>query len=156
MESKGDEFRVNLLLNRASAWADVYSFIPYEGRVNVKMKKPCQRVLVRVPEWVESGNPQVEGKVNGSPRELAWEGRYVNFGAMKPGDSVDLAFPITTRTVQETIGAVRYTLEIKGSTVVSIDPRGNYGALYNRQQYKTDQVSWRKVQRFVPEDPPSW
>ena len=120
------------------------------------MKKPCQRVLVRVPEWVESGNPQVEGKVNGSPRELAWEGRYVNFGAMKPGDSVNLAFPITTRTVKETIGAVRYTLEIKGSTVVSIDPRGNSGALYDRQQYKTDQVSWRKVQRFVPEDPPSW
>ena len=86
VESKGDEFRVNLLLNRASAWADVYSFIPYEGKVNVKMKKPCQRVLVRVPEWVESGTPQVVGKVNGSPRELAWEDRYVNFGAMKPGD----------------------------------------------------------------------
>ena len=33
VESKGDEFRVNLLLNRASAWADVYSFIPYAGRV---------------------------------------------------------------------------------------------------------------------------
>ena len=156
VESKGDEFRVNLLLNRASVWADVYSFIPYEGKVNLKMKKPCQRVLVRAPEWVENGSPQVAGKVNGSPRELAWEGRYVNLGKAKPGDSVDLAFPISTRTVKETIGAVRYTLEIKGNTVVSIDPRGNYGALYERKQYTADQVSWRKVQRFVPEEPLTW
>ncbi len=93
VESKGDEFRVNLLLNRASAWADVYSFIPYEGKVNVKMKRPCRRVLVRVPEWVESGSPQVVCKVNGSPRELAWEGRYVNVGAAKPGETIELGFP---------------------------------------------------------------
>jgi hypothetical protein len=156
MESKGEELRVNLLLNRASAWADVYSFIPYQGRVNVKMKKPCRRVLVRVPEWVESGSPQVLCKVNGSPRELAWEGRYVNVGAMKPGETIDLGFPITTRSVKETIGCVRYTLEIKGNTVVSIDPPGKNGALYKRNQYKSDQVSWRKVQRFVPEEPLSW
>lgn len=80
----------------------------------------------------------------------------MNLGKAKPGDSVDLAFPISTRTVKETIGAVRYTLEIKGNTVVSIDPRGNYGALYERKQYTADQVSWRKVQRFVPEEPLTW
>jgi hypothetical protein len=156
VESKGDEFRVNLLLNRASAQADVYSFIPYQGRVNVKMKKSCRRVLVRVPQWVESGSPQVVCKVNGSARQLAWEGRYVNVGATKPGETVDLSFPITTRTVKETIGCVRYALEIKGNTVVSIDPPGNYGALYERKQYKSDQVPLRKVQRFAPDDQIMW
>jgi hypothetical protein len=155
-ESKGDEFRVNLPLNRASAQADVHSFIPYEGRVNVKMKKSCRRMLVRVPQWVESGSPQVVCKVNGSPRPLVWEGRYVNVGATQPGETVDLAFPITTRTVKETIGCVRYTLEIKGNTVVSIDPPGKYGALYERAHYKRDQVSWRKAQRFAPEEPLRW
>jgi hypothetical protein len=155
-QSKGDEFRVNLLLNHASAWADVHSFIPYEGRVNVKMKRPSQRVLVRVPEWVKSESPQVVCKVNGSPRELAWEGRYVNVGAAKSGETIDLTFPITTRTVKETLGTVPYTLEIKGHTVVSVDPPGKYGALYKRAHYKSDQVSWRKTQRFAPEEPLNW
>jgi DUF1680 family protein len=134
----------------------VYSFIPYEGRINVKMKRPCQRVLVRVPQWVESGSPQVVCKVNGSLQELAWEGRYVNVGVTKSGETIDLSFPIATRTVKETIGAVPYTLEIKGNTVVSVDPPGKYGALYERAHYKRDQASWRKAQRFAPEEPLSW
>ena len=156
VESKGDEFRVNLLLNRASACADVYSFIPYEGRVSVKMKKPCRRVLVRAPEWVKSGSPQMACKVNGSARALAWEGRYVVVSAAQPGETIDLTFPIARRTVKETLGATPYTLDIKGNTVVSVDPPGKYGALYQRAYYKREQAPWRKAQRFVPEEPLSW
>jgi hypothetical protein len=156
VEAKGEKFQVNLLLNRASAWADVYSFIPYQGRVNIKMKRSCQSVRVRAPEWVESGSPQMVCKVNGSSRELAWEGRYVNAGAAKAGETIELGFPIATRTVKETIGAARYSLEMRGNTVVSVDPPGKNGALYERKQYRSDQVSWRKAQRFVPDDQISW
>ena len=34
---------VNLLLNRASPWADINWYIPYWGRVDIKIKKPCHR-----------------------------------------------------------------------------------------------------------------
>jgi hypothetical protein len=156
VEAKSDEFRVNLLLNRASAGADVYSFVPYEGRVSVKMKRPYPSVLIRVPEWVASGSSEVVGKVNGTPRKLTWKDRYVDVGATKPGDTVDLAFPISTRTVKETLGTVRYTLEIRGNTVVSVDPPGKNGAIYERAHYKDADVPWRKVQRFVPEPEISW
>jgi DUF1680 family protein len=155
-ESKGDEFRVNLLLNRASACADIYSFIPYEGRVNIKMKRPCRRVLVRVPEWVKSESPEVACKVNGSQRALAWEDRYVNAGQGMPGETIQLTFPIATRTVKETLGATPYTMEIRGNTVVSIDPPGKHGALYERAYYKREQAPWRKAQRFVADEPVSW
>jgi hypothetical protein len=156
VESRGEEFRVNLLLNRASAWADVYSSIPYEGRVEVKMKKPCQKVLIRAPEWTEEHSPEVTGTVNGSPRRLVWQGRYVNVGAALPGESIILCFRLATRTVKETIGTVPYTLEIKGNTVVGIDPPGKYGALYERANYRSSKVRWRKVQRFVPEQEIHW
>ena len=59
-------FQVNLLLNRASRWADVYSYIPYEGRVDLKMKLDCQSVRLRVPEWVEGHSPGLACKVNGA------------------------------------------------------------------------------------------
>ena len=39
-------------MNRASKLADVNSCIPYEGRVEIKIKQPFKSVSVRAPEWV--------------------------------------------------------------------------------------------------------
>jgi PAS domain-containing protein len=156
LQVRGDQLQLNLLLNRASAGADVYSFIPYEGRVRIKIKRPFGKVLIRVPEWIESGTTSVAGKINAEPRPLQWEGRYVNIGSAKVGDIVDLSFPIATRTVTETLGTVRYTFEVRGNTVVSVDPRGKYGAIYERAYYKASEVPWRTVQRFVPDREISW
>jgi hypothetical protein len=156
LQVRGDQLQLNLLLNRASAGADVYSFIPYEGRVQVKIKRPFGKVLIRVPQWVESGNIAVVCKVNATPRPLGWEGRYVNLGAATPGDILDLTFPIATRTVSETLGTNRYTLEIKGNTVLSVDPSGKHGAIYQRAYYKASEAPWRTVQRFVPDPEIKW
>ena len=97
--------RVNLLFNRASAWCDIHSYIPYEGRVDLKIKKSCERTLVRMPEWIAGGSQQVSCEVNGRPRSIQWQGRYVEVGYAKPGDTITVKFPISERTVQETIGA---------------------------------------------------
>jgi hypothetical protein len=143
-------------LNRASKWADVNSYIPYEGRVDLRIKQPCESLLVRAPEWVESHSPQVVGKVNGVSRELIWDGRYVNVGVGKPGDTIAVTFPIGERTVREKLGNVNYTLVMKGNTVVSIDPPGKIGPLYARAKYRENQVRWRKARRFVPEEDILW
>jgi len=47
-------------------------------------------------------------------------------------------------------------LEIKGNTVVSVNPRGKNGAIYERASYKASEVPWRTVQRFVPDPEISW
>jgi hypothetical protein len=62
------QLRVHMLLNRASAWADVHGYVPYQGRVDVKIKRPCQSVLVRVPEWIESRSEQVVCTINESTK----------------------------------------------------------------------------------------
>jgi hypothetical protein len=156
LEREGEDLRVNLLLNRASQWADVYSYVPYEGRVDLKIKKPCQKVLVRAPEWIDGGSREVTAKVNGTSRNLRWNGRYMDVGHAVPGDKFTVAFPIAERTVKETIGDVPYTLTIKGSTVTSIDPPGKFGALYNRAYYREPETPWRKVNRFVPDETIVW
>jgi hypothetical protein len=156
VQRNGDELRVNLLLNRASKWADIYSYVPYEGRVELKLKQPASSVLVRAPEWIKSGSPEINCKVNGSSRSLRWEGRYVNLGAGKPGDRVVVTFPISTRVVKETIGNVPYTLTIKGSTVVSIDPPGKVGPLYTRAYFTAPQPPMRNTQRFISSDEIHW
>jgi hypothetical protein len=156
LERQGEDLRVNLLLNRASPWADVYSHIPYEGRVDLKIKQPCPRVMVRVPEWITSGSREVVCKLNGAPRNVRWEGRYVDAGVAHPGDKLKVTFPISERTVRETIGDVPYTLTLKGNTVTTIDPAGKVGPLYQRAYYRASKAPMRKVSRFVPDETFAW
>jgi DUF1680 family protein len=157
VDHSGDDLKVNLLLNRASPWADVYSYVPYQGQVDLKMKKVCRAVRVRAPEWVEDGSPTLACRVNGNSLKLHWEGRYVNLGSLKAGDKAEITFPISERTVRERIGPDTYTLVIKGNTVVSIDPAGKKGPLYqDRTKYRGSEVSWKQVTRFVPEQNILW
>ena len=51
LSHEGGKLRVNLLLNRASRWADVDSHLPYRGQVDVKVKAPVE-LSIRMPEWV--------------------------------------------------------------------------------------------------------
>lgn len=148
--------RLNLLLNRASDWADVYSSVPYQGKVEVKVKKLLSAVLVRVPEWVSANHPEVAVMTTAGNRQFTWEGRYLNLGSANPGEVLTVTFPIPTRTATETIGNVLYTLEIKGNTVISIDPPGKNGPLYERTYFRSKQAPTRKVERFVPEEPIKW
>lgn len=60
---------IHLLLNRASPWVDVNSYVPYEGRVDMTMKAACN-VETRIPEWVKPN--EVSGFVNGTQRELTF------------------------------------------------------------------------------------
>ena len=150
------ELRVNLLLNRASEWADIHSHIPYQGMVEVKVTKPLKRLLVRMPEWVVTKGPEVAAQTNGQKLAFHWEGRYLNLGSARAGDVIAVNFPIPLRQVRVTIGAVAYTLDIKGNTVTSIDPPGQNGPLYQRSYYLASQAPRRKVERFIPEDPIAW
>ncbi|HZO98693.1 MAG TPA: hypothetical protein VFD30_00215 [Terriglobia bacterium] len=148
--------RVNLLMNRATPWVDIYSHIPYEGRVELKIKQPCKRLLVRAPEWVKGGSREIACKTDGVAEPVAWQGRYIEAGYSAPGNRIVLTFPIPERTVRETIGNVPYRLTLKGSTVTSIDPPGKIGPLYERAYYRANQAPLRKVQRFVPEQEIFW
>jgi hypothetical protein len=156
VQRKGEELRVNLLLNRASKWADVYSYIPYEGRVELKIKQPASNVSVRIPEWINANSRDVMCKVNGTLRPSRWEGRYVNLGEGRAGERMSLTFPIHTHTVKETIGNVPYTLTLKGSTVIAIDPPGKVGPLYNRASYSAPKAPMRNTQRFISSEEIHW
>jgi len=156
VDHRDDELRVNLVLNRASPWADVYSHVPYEGRVEIKAKKQCRDLAIRIPEWIESGSPQVKAMRGGSAVPITWGGRYVRTGPVNPGDRIAITFPIETQTLKQTIAGTAYTLEIKGNTVVSISPRGENGPLYRREAMRADKAPTTQVKRFVAEQPLLW
>jgi len=162
VERRGEELRVNLLLNRASPWADVESRVPYEGRVDVKVKQPVQ-VALRLPEGVAPGEAEVRVAPTGvaveaaAPRRVAWDGRWGKAGAVRPGDTVSLLFPLAERTLRNVIiGDGIFTLSMKGTTVVGIDPPGRHCPLYQRDHYRDGPVRWRRARRFVADVIPRW
>ena len=140
------KLKVNLLLNRASPWADVESYIPYEGRVQVKVKQPLELSL-RIPEWVAPEQARCE--VDGQERKLGWNGRYAKVGNVGAGSIVRLTFPIAERSEVVWIEKRRYKIVRKGNEVVSIDPPGIKHPLYQREHFRADRARTRKVVRFV-------
>ena len=150
---KDGKLRVNLLLNRASPWADIHSFIPYEGRVDVKIKKASE-LSVRIPEWVKPDKTTCQ--VSGTDRPLSWDGRYAVVGKVEPGDVATLTFPIFERMDKVQIQGKDYTLIRKGNEVVHIDPPGEYSPLYQREKYRENQARTKKVERFVAEQQIAW
>ncbi len=146
--------KVNLLLNRPSAWADVHSHLPYAGQVDIHMKKACKQVHLRVPEWVKSAD--VSCLVNGKKRKLTWSGRYAVIEGARPEEIITFNFPISERKLQVNIEKQNYFLTARGNDVVDIYPRGRYFPLYQRTYYRQNVTRWKKTTRFVANENIYW
>jgi len=163
LQFSAGRLQINLLLNRASAWADVNSYIPYEGRVDVHIKQECT-LAIRIPEW--AAQDQVICTINGKVSGLTFNDRYAQIGKTKAGETVTLCFPIQEQSVDieaetkslgtEEYRLVKYRLVIKGNDVVDIDPPGKLGPLYQRSHYRKGEVRWQSVERFVPDQVHRW
>ena len=140
------DLKINLLLNRASPWADVDSHIPYNGQVDVRMKQSAN-LSIRIPEWVEP--EQARCRIGEVDRPLSWAGRYAQVGQVSGSDVVTLSFPICERKDVTYVEKEKYTLIRKGNDVVHIEPPGKYCPLYQREHYRSDTTRWRKTQRFA-------
>jgi hypothetical protein len=144
VERAGDEVRVNLLLNRASEWLDVDSYLPAEGKVVLHIKD-AERVAVRMPEWCRAKDVQVS--VGEEQRAAVVEGNLVKLRWLRPGDCVTLKFPLPERVVHRLIVQEPYKLVLRGSNVVSIDPKGVAYPLYENQPTGKPV----RTTRFIPE-----
>jgi hypothetical protein len=133
--------RVNLLLNRASPWVQVDSYLPYEGKVVLK-NRAAHTVLVRIPAWADL--TKVSYRLNGKPVTPEIEGRYARVESLEPGDEVSLEFPMKDWTAEYNVpflgGAnndwavpgdklltdmpprARHRCRFLGNTLVEIDP----------------------------------
>ena len=148
-----DKVRVNLLLNRASPYLDLDSYLPYEGKVVLKIKQ-AQTVAVRIPSWTDRA--AVQCKVNGKPREFTWSGSYLEIKNLRKGDVATIEFPMRESIVSREIGGTQCKLTLKGNTVVDIDPKGTVYPLYEREKYLSNKAPVKKVTRFVSRETIAW
>ena len=153
LREEDNEVRVNLLMNRTSRSLDVHSYIPYEGKVELKMKQG-KRVSLRIPEWAEKRN--VKCRVAGQSRTFPWRGRYIDLGKIEAGQTATVEFPIRARKAETVLGDKQYELWVKGNTVVDIKPEGKISPLYQRDHYLGGSVRYKKVNRFCARETIDW
>jgi DUF1680 family protein len=180
LTKQDDLTKVNLLLNRASPWLDVDSYLPNQGKVALKIKQ-ADAVSVRIPEWTD--HARVTCNVDGTERSFTWSGDYVQVGGLKPGAVATIEFPIRERTLFRLIGDIPYKVTIRGNTVVDMESaitdtesvltvtgeahlrEGGYpdalrkepfAPLYQRDEYRTTETPTKKTTRFVPDELIEW
>jgi len=113
---------VNLLLNRASAWLDVDSHLPYEGKVVLK-NKMARRVCLRKPLWADKAAMRCQ--VNGQMINPYWAGNHLLVTGLTANEKITVEFPMVDTVETYTLPSYpdRYTLYMRGNTLVDISPR---------------------------------
>jgi hypothetical protein len=120
--------RVNLLLNRASPWLDVDSYLPYEGRV-VLHNKQAERIQVRIPGWVDRQTVRCE--VDGKPRPTLFAGNFLLLDTLQANSMITLSFPIREETQtfvlddyghqgSQILKTYTYDITFRGSTALKV------------------------------------
>ena len=159
--------QVNLLLNRASPWLDVDSYLPYEGKVVLK-NKTARTAHVRIPSWVDK--KVVRCSVNDRQAARHWLSNYLILEGLRPSDVVRVEFPVLKSTEKYTLPSYggQYTCDFKGSTLVDISPRSDKPGLvqmasddggifavkkgypiYLRDHLKAGRAPLKRVERFA-------
>jgi hypothetical protein len=167
---KNGHAQVNLLLNRASPWLDIDSYLPYEGKVVIR-NKTANKLSVRIPTWANRAKVQV--KLGAQTITPVWLNNYLFLDSIHPDDNITITFPMVTTIETYTLkwktsefwkevtdpGAnwtnpnpTTYTMTFKGNTLVDVTPRdGGEGIpLYQRNAQRDGTVAPMKtVTRFV-------
>ena len=167
--------RINLLLNRASPWLDVDSYLPYEGRVVIR-NKTADTMAVRIPAWVDRG--QVGCTVDGKDAVVQWLGNYVLLQGLNHQAVVTIYFSMKETTeeyyltgfsgdwqwYQKKNELPHYVFTFKGNTcikaefpnrdkfqVMGADREGYH--LFQRDHFKAAKAPMKSATRYVAPRP---
>ena len=150
---------INLFFNRATAWMDVHSYLPYEGKV-VLRNKQAHTALVRIPGWVDKNKvkasierPGPEGKSETTQITPPRFGSRLVIQDLKPADKIIVEFPVPIWVDEYTINGKKFTITFKGSTVIDVGPRdeGNHYQIYLRNCYRANKAPTKTVKQFIPD-----
>jgi len=143
--SEGQELRIHLLFNRrvrarpeapfagtGPIAAELWSFLPYEGRVKLRAHRKIDRVALRLPDGADPSTAKVSRSTVGpsASSTTALDGPYVLIDHVAAGEQLDLRFTLPRYETTERAAGVEYRVRWKGSAVTSLDPPGPRCPLY--------------------------
>jgi hypothetical protein len=143
--SEGEELRIQLLFNRrlraqprapfASTGpiaAELWSYLPNEGRVTLAAHQKIDRVALRLPDGADPATANVGRSTLGPSfsSATAFDGPYVLIDHVDAGEWIDLRFSLRQYETVEHAAGVAYRVQWKGSAVTGLEPVGPRCPLY--------------------------
>lgn len=144
-----DELRIHLLFNRrvrgpaappltsgVPVAAEVWSHLPYAGRVEVVAHRAMRRLALRLPDGSDVSKAVVRRQSAGGTRTESpapMEGAYVIVPNVSEGERIESEFPLLEYETTEDVGGTRYRVTWRGSAVTAIDPPGQFVPLYGKR-----------------------
>jgi hypothetical protein len=115
---------IHMHLDKSLPQAEIRSFQPYFGQLNVTVKQPV-KIRVRIPEFIHPNEMKV--LVNANAVEGKVWGNYMELPEQKIGDEIKINYPLPVNTEDVTIGnpgykQYRYRVTWKGDTVTRMEP----------------------------------
>jgi len=157
----GKELRIHLLFNRTvhgpaeakltsgtPIAAQVWSWLPYEGRAAVVAHQSLARLALRLPDGADLNDVRVQRSLYSRESAATLDGQYVIIPDVAVGERTDVIFRLKEYDTAETAAGARYQVRWKGSTVLALEPKGPRVPLY------THRASLRKSK--TPQCPPRY
>ncbi len=119
LERRGDALYVHLGLSRGGALADVTSYEPTAGRLDV-VPHAATALRLRVPSWAAPDS--VALWVDDAQREVRREGGYVAVDEVPAGSRVSLRYDLMERTEAFTVNDETTLARWRGGTVLDVTP----------------------------------
>jgi hypothetical protein len=90
---------------------------PDAGELHIRVKRPCEDLVVRVPEYVRGGEVRAS-------REYGLRGDSMHLGPVQGGERITLTYPLAERVEVEQVAGVDYRYHWRGGRVLSVSPPG--------------------------------
>jgi hypothetical protein len=167
VRQSGDGADVNLWLNRRTPWLDVWSWLPYAGKLVVQ-NRGMRRLSIRAPGWAAHGAMRCQ--VDGHDVTPAWSGNRILFNGLAGNEEITLTVPVALEKTQYTMANLNhreghsapdhYDCEFKGNTVISVGDAGlhpggqqrDWYRLFHREQYRADEAPLKPMTAYVHPD----
>jgi hypothetical protein len=141
-----NELRINLLFNRriraapseplttgTPIAAELWSYLPHEGRIILLAHQTISRVMFRLPDGVDETGLRVrrtsEATTSADEKPSVRNG-FVQVSDVQRAEKLELSFPLKEYQTTQSVGGVTYHVRWKGSAVVGIEPKGKKVPLY--------------------------
>jgi len=157
VRQEGDTAQVNLWLNRRSPWVDVWSWLPYEGKLVVR-NKGMRRIIVRVPGWVS--RRALCYRLNGESLQPMWVGNRMLFDGLKGTEELSFEVPVALERSRYTMANLNdrssqpdeYDCMFKGNTAISVgepEPPGPRYRIFLRDHLQADKAPMKEINSYT-------
>lgn len=162
--NNGNSAEVNMWLNRRSPWVDVWSHLPFEGKLMVK-NKGMRQLFVRIPGWAQFSKMRI--RLNGKDVNPIKVGNRFVFNGLQGNEILQFEVPVPMESTQYSLVNLndrskivhQYNCDFKGHSALRVQriktdqsEEHNWYRLFRRDHMCSDKTPEKPLSNYVHPD----